>query len=111
MQQHYGGCNSTSAPVITLLGGNMDSDASCGVEQTEPNPGLASSLAFNGGFTPTVELLPNAAAIDAGTNVGCPATDQRGALRPFDGDGDQIPQCDVGAYERAPLIIFASGFE
>lgn len=78
----------------------MDSDASCGVEQTEPNPGLADSLAFNGGSTPTVELLPAAAAIDVGTNDGCTATDQRGALRLLYGDGDQIPQCDVGTYER-----------
>lgn len=58
-----------------------------------------------------VELLPNAAAIDAGTHTACTATDQRGAPRPQDGDGDQIPHCDVGAYEREALSIFASGFE
>lgn len=105
-------CSSTSAPLITLLGGNMDADGSCGVERTELDPGLADNLAFDGGFTPTVALLPGAAAIDAGTNDGCTATDQRGALRPFDGDGNNIAQCDVGAYERAPPPpLFSDGFE
>lgn len=105
-------CNSNAAPVITVLGGNMDTDGSCGVEFTTPDPGLADSLAFDGGFTPTVVLRPDAAAIDAGTNDGCTATDQRGAPRPFDGDGDQIARCDIGAHERAPLPpFFSDGFE
>jgi hypothetical protein len=106
------GCDRSSALVITLLGGNMDSDGSCGVEQTELDPGLAIAPAFDGGFTPTLALLPGAAAIDAGTNSGCAGLDQRGAVRPFDGDGNQVAQCDVGAYERgAPLGIFVDGFE
>lgn len=104
-------CSGSSGAAFTLLGGNMDSDGSCGVEQTEVDPGLASTLAFNGGFTPTVALLPGAAAIDAGTNSGCTGFDQRGAARPFDGDGNLVSTCDVGAYERAPLVIFADSFE
>jgi CSLREA domain-containing protein len=105
-------CNSTSLLLISLLGGNMDADGSCGVERTEADPGLADSLAFEGGFTPTVPLLPGAAAVDAGTNTGCTAIDQRGAPRPFDGDGNQIAQCDVGAFERAPPPpLFDDGFE
>ena len=88
----------------------MDSDGDCGVERTELDPGLAGALAHNGGFTPTVALVAGAAAIDAGTNGGCPATDQRGAVRPFDGDGDGVAVCDVGAFEFG-VIIFADGFE
>jgi uncharacterized repeat protein (TIGR01451 family) len=39
--------------------------------------------------------LEGSPAIDAGTNDGCPATDQRGVTRP------QGPRCDIGAFERA----------
>ena len=52
-------------------------------------------LQDNGGDTLTHALLPGSPAIDAGTNIGCPLTDQRGALRPI-GFG-----CDMGAYELA----------
>ncbi len=44
-------------------------------------------------------LLPGSAAIDAGDNSLCPATDQRGALRPMDGDGDGTATCDLGTFE------------
>lgn len=104
-------CDSTGDPLITLLGGSMDADGSCGAERTEQDPGLANRLAFDGGFTPTLALLPDSVAIDAGTDAGCPARDQRGAERPLDGDGNQFAQCDVGAYEREPPGVFADGFE
>lgn len=100
-----------AAVSLTLLGGNMDSDGTCLVEQTEADPGLAGTLTQQGGFTPTVALVPGAAAIDAGTNSDCPPTDQRGAQRPFDGDGDEVAVCDVGAFELAPIVFFADGFE
>ncbi len=51
------------------------------------------ALANNGGFTKTQALLAGSPAIDAGTNTGCPATDQRGFHRPANGI------CDVGAVE------------
>ena len=64
------------------------------------------ALAYNGGFTPT--FLPGAgsAAIDAGKDAGCPATDQRGVARA------QGAHCDIGsvevvAYDR----IFADNFD
>jgi len=44
-------------------------------------------------------LLPGSKAIDAGDNVGCPATDQRGVAWPLDRNGDGIAVCDIGAYE------------
>lgn len=104
-------CDSTGAPLITLLGGSMDADGSCGAERTEQDPGLANRLAFDGGFTPTLALLPDSVAIDAGTDAGCSARDRRGAERPLDGDGNPFAQCDVGAYERAPPGVFSDGFE
>ncbi len=54
---------------------------------------LLAELADNGGPTRTLALLPGSPAIDAGTASGCPATDQRGVLRP------QGAGCDIGAYE------------
>jgi predicted outer membrane repeat protein len=52
-------------------------------------------LADNGGATQTHALLAGSPAIDAGTNSGCPATDQRGVTRP------QGSVCDIGAYEAS----------
>ncbi len=44
-------------------------------------------------------LLSASPAIDNGNNVNCPVTDQRGAGRPHDGNGDSTATCDIGAYE------------
>ncbi|NJN18297.1 MAG: hypothetical protein HC822_19590 [Oscillochloris sp.] len=53
-------------------------------------------LANNGGTTLTHALLSGSPAINAGSNVGCPAADQRGTARP------QGPFCDIGAFELIP---------
>jgi CSLREA domain-containing protein len=94
-------CAGNPSPSFTLGGGNLDSDGTCGAEQTSATPGLAGALADNGGFTETLALT-GGDAVDAGTNTGCPATDQRGASRPIDGDGDSTATCDVGAFELNP---------
>jgi hypothetical protein len=71
----------------------------------DPIDPLLGSLANNGGLTQTHALLPSSPAIDRGNGItsarffDCPSTDQRGAARPFDGDGDGSAVCDVGAYE------------
>ena len=54
---------------------------------------LLGPLADNGGPTFTMALLPGSPAIDAGTSVGAPSTDQRGVTRP------QGSNVDIGAYE------------
>jgi len=64
-------------------------------------------LADNGGRTWTHALLPGSPAIDAGDDSACPATDQRGVIRPLDGDGDGTATCDIGAYEFEPPTIMA----
>jgi hypothetical protein len=52
---------------------------------------VSTTLAANGGPTPTHALLEGSAAINAGLPGACPATDQRGAPR--------VGTCDIGAFE------------
>ena len=86
---------------VTSLGHNIENatPSQCGLsgalsDLIGVNP-LIGPLQLNGGPTQTQALLPGSPAIDAGDNSGCPATDERGVLRPFG------PACDIGAYERA----------
>jgi hypothetical protein len=75
---------------------NLSSDASCTFTGTDnqisTDPQLGPLVYFGVGV-PTYSLLPGSPAIDAGTNAGCPATDQRGFARPFGA------RCDIGAFE------------
>jgi hypothetical protein len=71
------------------------------------NPNLG-PLQNNGGPTLTQALLAGSPAIDAGNPGGCLdesglmlTTDQRGFIRPADGDGDTVSVCDMGAFEYA----------
>ncbi|MDD5559068.1 choice-of-anchor Q domain-containing protein [Candidatus Methylomirabilis sp.] len=61
----------------------------CGRDPLLANATLAS---FDG------RLKQGSPAIDAGTNTGCPVTDQRGVVRP------QGAACDIGAYEFGPAV-------
>ncbi|MBX3058894.1 MAG: CSLREA domain-containing protein, partial [Anaerolineae bacterium] len=54
---------------------------------------LLAPLALNGGSTLNHALLDNSPAVEAGSSIGCPATDQRGISRP------RGLFCDIGAYE------------
>jgi len=44
-------------------------------------------------------LQVSSPAVDAGSNAFCPLTDQIDTHRPLDGDEDNIPVCDIGAFE------------
>jgi hypothetical protein len=82
---------------IFSQGNNISSDDSCdfteATDKQNTNPRLG-PLQNNGGPTDTRAILAGSPAIDAGTNVDCPATDQRGVARP------QGTRCDIGAFER-----------
>ncbi|MDS4040803.1 MAG: S8 family serine peptidase [Candidatus Competibacter sp.] len=96
-----------SGATITDHGYNLDSDGSChlnaqgSLSNADPHLG---PLANNGGPTQTRALLPDSPAIDAIPAAQCAtATDQRGEVRPQDGDGDRIADCDIGAFEKEAI--------
>lgn len=97
---------------ITSIGYNLDSGNSCSFRSpgdlVNVNPRIG-PLADNGGLTPTYAIGADSPAVDAGDPLGCTApddtllgTDQRGALRPVDGNGDGVKRCDIGAFEYQP---------
>lgn len=80
---------------------NLVEDGTCaenasGLITADP---LLGSLQDNGGPTLTKVPQPGSPAIDAGAAAHCLPADQRGAIRPQDGDGDGEAICDIGAVE------------
>jgi len=86
------GVGTISVNTNNLIEVSAASPNDCGIPAITADPNLG-ALQNNGGFTQTMALGAGSPAIDAGTNTGCPATDQRGVTRP------QGSQCDIGAYE------------
>lgn len=97
---------STANPSIdhSIIDGGCPDNSTCSnVVDADP---LLGALTDNGGFTQT--LLPGngSPAIDAGEDVDCPATDQRGVTRP------QGAHCDIGAVEilaTETVLIMVTG--
>jgi hypothetical protein len=87
----YGNCSTRDASTL-IASSSLADDESCGPDFYSSSI-LLGPLADNGGPTLTMALLDGSAAIDAGDDAVCPATDQRGVARP------QGAHCDVGAYE------------
>jgi CSLREA domain-containing protein len=99
------GSNCTGLAILTL-GYNIDDGESCGLiapgdlPDTDPGLGAPTSGTF------VYPLVTGSPAIDAGSNAQCPATDQRGAPRPTDGNDDGTFGCDIGAYEAPGPLAF-----
>jgi hypothetical protein len=93
-----------SANPVASAGFNLSDDHSCesyfnqGGDQNG-QPARLLPLANNGGFTLTHLPRRTSPAIDNGTGLGCPATDQRGQPRPAGGT------CDIGAVEVQPADL------
>jgi len=98
----YPGSNHNAWGTTTDAGYNMSSDGSANFNSgtsfnfTDP---LLGPLANNGGPTLTMALSPNSPAVDFGTSVGAPLTDQRGFPRPAG------PGFDIGAYEFGAGLV------
>ena len=108
------GCSGSScrAGVMVSLGHNLADDATCaltGAGELADTATDLQALADNGGPTETRALLGGSPAVDAGDNANCPNTDQRGSMRPADGNLQNTEVCDIGAYElfvpRADLHV------
>ena len=98
------GSNCTGLAILTL-GHNIDDGESCGLiapgDLPDTDPGLGAPIG-----TFVYPLSVGSPAIDAGDNGHCPATDQRGAPRPTDGNADGTFRCDIGAYEAPGPVPF-----
>jgi len=75
---------------LTLEESDLTGDAGLGAFVDNGTPG--------GGYYP---LLADSQAVDAGGSEYCTGADQRGNVRPADGNGDTVAECDVGAFELA----------
>ena len=90
-------------------GNNIDSENFCHFNvtinskiYTDP---LLDILADNGGATLTIAIPEISPAVDAANADNCPSTDQRGIIRPMDGNSDGLAICDIGSFEYTTQII------
>ncbi len=92
----------SGANFFVSSGHNLEDGDSCNLtgqgDLKNTDPQLA-ALANNGGLTDTMAIAQASPAIDAGDNTACPNNDQRGDLRPADGNIDGTFVCDIGAFE------------
>ena len=97
-----GGSDNCSGDSVTSYGNNLDSGASCGFKESsdlsDTDP-LLGELRDNGGPTMTRAPSPDSPVVDAVRDGYCSRTDQRGATRPSDGNGDGEATCDIGPFE------------
>lgn len=104
-----------SATNFGSLGYNLSSDDTCTPYLNQrgdlnKKKVLLGPLQKNGGVSRTQALALGSPAIDAGDPNGCKdvsgntlTSDQRGGVRPIDGDTISDSRCDIGAFEFAAL--------
>ena len=106
------GCQGSDCSALYVSEGyNLESDDTCNFDTTfkfdqiNTDP-LLVALADNGGPTETHAISHSAVsgavdspAVDTGNNTNCPNNDQRGSIRPADGNRDGTKNCDIGAFE------------
>lgn len=92
---HGGNCG---GPIGSYSTNNLSTDSTCspGFTQVTPAQLALGSLTGSPAYFP---LTSGSAAIDTGSGLDCPSTDQRGVVRPQDGNNDGTATCDIGSYE------------
>ncbi len=116
---HPSGGDCEKEPIANLVskGRNLvDDDSSCpfnpGKDIIDQNAMLNTSLTLIDSLTSYFAFSsPSSPAIDAITegSLGCPGFDQRGLVRPADGNGNGDNKCDIGSFELNginPFYIF-----
>jgi hypothetical protein len=100
-----GNCSTAYGGAISSYAGNLSDDVSCNfqsmLDQNNVDPKIG-QLSLNNGSTQTIALKPGSPAIDAALQFLAPQSDQLGAPRGGDGNGDGIPGVDIGALEVIP---------
>ncbi|NIM95961.1 MAG: hypothetical protein GTO18_19860 [Anaerolineales bacterium] len=93
----------------TLIGDDTSCKLTAGPGDLINIDPLLGPLQINGGPTLTHALLVGSPAMDSGNpsapgsgGTSCELADQRGIVRPVDGDENGSSLCDIGAYEYTP---------
>jgi CSLREA domain-containing protein len=102
--QALGTVNAMHSLIGDAAGHSIDNETDGNIVGVSAADLYVGALADNGGLTPTLALLPGSPAIDAASSARCPATDQRGVLRP------QGAGCDIGAFEYYEHEWVVTGF-
>jgi hypothetical protein len=97
---------------------NLYSDAACPLPTPDPTSLVSGPMTWLGapgnlgGYVFVMPPTYGAPAIDGGDDALCPLYDARGLVRPYDGNGDGVAHCDVGALESTVVDrLFRNGFE
>lgn len=106
----FGGVLNSIGNNLTTFNTGCPTGASGDLTTNSPSNELVITLADNGGPTDTHNLTSSSLALDAGDDTICSGTavnnlDQRGLLRPYDGNGDATAVCDIGAVEYASTVV------
>ncbi len=108
---------------LTAASHNLGDRVECalGTQSHQADPLVAYANQHNGSHARTLHLEPASPGRDRVPEAACldstaaPLTeDLLRALRPLDGDGDEVAACDAGAFEAGPPdndSIFSNGFE
>ncbi len=108
-----GGDCGLSSNINFVKTNNLSNDGTCGQVSAT---GVSETSDLNGStYVSTHSLLSGSNAIDNAITdpslvaIRCPQYDERGVVRPVDGNADGIAKCDIGAYEYKPKSITVMG--